>query len=151
MWSNNLILIILDQLLQLIAIYQNEWVHRDTLFWKQIITYFFSTLVVIILPYIDMWGLHLPESLSDDIITGVGILMAVVFFITSNGYIARIKAVNEVYQGLIEKLPPHCRRKTIKQIYPCFWGSVLSWRMMTLISIFMFLALIIIGITLLLV
>jgi len=98
-----------------------------------------------------MWGLHLPESLSDDIITGVGILMAVVFFITSNGYIARIKAVNEVYQGLIEKLPPHCRRKTIKQIYPCFWGSVLSWRMMTLISIFMFLALIIIGITLLLV
>ncbi len=138
-----------EELLHLLDIYQSEWEHRDTLFWKQIFTYFFSSLVVMLLPFMDAWGLRLPESIPIFIFPAIGLIMSVLFFIVSNGYVARLKAVNIPYQSLIEKLPAEYRRKKVGKLYSGAWGEVLNWRMTTIICTFMFLALVVIGIVLL--
>ncbi len=138
-----------EELLHLIEIYLSEWEHRDALFWKQIFTYFFSTLVVMLLPFMNVWGLHLPESIPNFIFPSIGIIMSVLFFIVSNGYIARLKAVSGPYQALIEKLPPQYQRKKINQLYPGEWGKILALQMTVTICTFMFLALVVIGIVLL--
>ncbi len=138
-----------EELLHLLDIYLSEWAHRDTLFWKQIFTYFFSSLVVMLLPFMKVWGLHLPESIPNFIFPAIGLVMSVLFFIVSNGYVARLKAVNIPYQSLFEKLPPEYRRKKVNQLYSGTWGEILNWRMGGIICGFMFLALIVIGIVLL--
>lgn len=134
-----------DQLLTLMEIYLSEWQHRDNLFFKEIFTYFFSSLVIMILPFADIWGLHLPEALPTWLFPGIGMVMAIAFFIISSGYIARFKALNDPYQALINKLPPSYRRKTIKELYPGALGKLLNWRMASFISVFMFLSLMVIG------
>ena len=138
-----------EELLHLLDIYLSEWEHRDTLFWKQIFTYFFSSLVVMLLPFMNAWGLHLPESIPNFIFPSIGIIMSVLFFVVTNGYLARLKAVSIPYQSLIEKLPPEYRRRKVNQLYSGTWGEILNWRMGGIICGFMFLALVVIGIVLL--
>lgn len=90
-----------DQQLTLMEIYLSAWQHRDNLFFKEIITYFFSALVVMILPFADIRGLHLPKALPTWLFPGIGMVMAIAFFIISSGYIARFKALNDPYIELI--------------------------------------------------
>ncbi len=138
-----------EELLHLLEIYLSEWEHRDTLFWKQIFTYFFSSLVVMLLPFMNAWGLHLPESIPNFIFPAIGLVMSVLFFIVSNGYLARLKAVHDTYQSLIEKLPFGYRENKVERLYPGVQGKILTWRMGAIICGFMFLALVVIGIVLL--
>lgn len=138
-----------DQLLSLMELYLSEWQHRDNLFFKEIFTYFFSSLVVMILPFADIWNLHFPKEIPQWLFPAIGMLMAVAFFIVSNGYIARLKALSDPYQKLIDKLPPELRREKVKDMYSGVWGAVMNWRMASFICWFMFLALLIIGATLL--
>lgn len=134
-----------DQLLELMEIYLSEWQHRDNLFFKEIFTYFFSSLVVMILPFADIWGLHFPEEVPRWLFPAVGMFMAIAFFIVSNGYIARLKALSDPYQELINSLPPKLQRKKITDMYSGVWGAVMNWRMAAFICLFMFLALMGIG------
>lgn len=138
-----------EQLLSLMELYLSEWEHRDSLFWKQIYTYFYSCLIVMLLPYFHGLGLYMPKGIPDFLFPFAGMIMALAFFIVSNGYIARLKALSEPYQNLITKLPSSYRRKTVRQLYPGIWGLVLNWRMTTFICSIMFLALEGIGATLL--
>lgn len=138
-----------EELLHLLDIYLSEWEHRDTLFWKQIFTYFFSSLVVMLLPFLNAWGLKLPDDIPDFIFPSIGLIMSVLFYIVSNGYLTRLKAVSVPYQALIEKLPLEYQRKKVDLLNPGVWGKILNWKMGILICTFMFLALLGIGIVLL--
>ena len=137
-----------DQLLTLMNIYLSEWIHRDSMFYKEIFTYFFASLVVMILPFADIWGLRLSPTLPAWLFPIAGILMAIIFLIISCGSIVRISALSDPYQLLINKLPEECRRKTVRQLYPGFVGKLLSWRMAAVVCGFMFVALIVIGLIL---
>lgn len=134
-----------DELLALMELYLSEWEHRDNLFWKQIFIYFFSTLVMMLLPFMDPWGLNLPDGLPNWLFQCIGLVMAFVFFIVSRGYIARLKALSDPYRNLIEKLPLNYRRKTVKELYPNWWGTVLNFRMASLVCSFMTISLLLIG------
>ena len=107
-----------DQLLNLMQIYLSEWMHRDSLLWKQIFTYFFATLVVMILPFADVWGFSLGDMVPNWIFPAVGILMSLAFFVIGKGYAVRLKAIGEVYDKLIQKLPKDYQRIKLKEINP---------------------------------
>ncbi len=104
---------------------------------------------LMLLPFMNAWGLHLPESIPNFIFPSIGIIMSVLFLIVSNGYLARSKAISISYQSLIEELPPEYQRKKVGTLYSGAWGEILNWRMGAVICAFMFLALIVIGIVLL--
>ena len=138
-----------DELLTLIGIYLSEWEHRDSMFWKEIITYFFATLVVMLLPFMNPWAMTFPEELPTFLFPCIGLIMTIAFFIISNAYIVRMKLMNTVYQDLINMLPPAYRRKQIRKVYHGIWGTILNCRMASFICYFMFFALTGIGTVLL--
>ena len=107
-----------DQLLNLIDIYLSEWTHRDSMLWKQIFTYFFATLVVMILPFANVWEFSLGEKVATWIFPAVGILMSLAFFVIGKGYAVRLTAIGKVYDNLIQKLPKDYRRIKLDEINP---------------------------------
>lgn len=136
-----------DQVLTLLGIYLSDWEHRDSIFWKQIFSYFTASLVVMVLPFIDMWGLKLPESIPDFLFPLVGLILAVIFCIVWNGYLIRLKALSDAYQDLLGMLPKKFRRSKVKEIAPN--NELMNKQMAALVCWTMFIALIVIGVALL--
>jgi len=133
--------------LTLLGIYLSDWEHRDSIFWKQIFSYFTASLVVMVLPFIDMWGLKLPESIPDFLFPLVGLALAVIFCIVWNGYLIRLKALSDAYQDLLYMLPKKFRRSKVKEIAPD--NELMDKRMAALVCWTMFIALMVIGVALL--
>ena len=100
-----------NELLTLIDIYLSEWSHRDSSLWKQVFTYFFSILVVSILPFTKIWGIDFDSLIPKWIYPIIGLALSVLFFIISTGYAVRLEAVGNIYKDLIKMLPQKYRRK----------------------------------------
>ncbi|MBE6675620.1 MAG: hypothetical protein E7594_02145 [Ruminococcaceae bacterium] len=107
-----------DQLMQLMDIYLSEWQHRDSLLWKQIFTCFFATLIVMILPFADIAGFSLGNTVPQWIFPVVGLMMAVAFFVIGKAYAVRLTATGIAYSRLSDKLPKEFRRVKLEEINP---------------------------------
>lgn len=137
-----------DQLLNLMDIYLSEWTHRDSMLWKQIFTYFFATLVVMILPFANIWEFSLGDKIASWIFPAIGILMSLAFFIIGKGYAVRLTAIGKVYDKLIQKLPKDYRRIKLEEINP---HSLANMRMSFFIVYLMSILLTALGIVLLII
>ena len=137
----------MENKLHLMDIYLAEWRHRDELFWKQIFLYFFATLVVMILPFIHPWELSLPSQVPQYLFPAVGCVMALVFFLVCQGYLLRLRCARMAYEELIQALPNY-RRPSVQDIQAGCWGNLMSKSMAGLITGVMFIALLLIGATL---
>lgn len=105
-----------EQLLNLMDIYLSEWMHRDLLLWQQVFKYFYAALVVMILPFIDLWGLNLSDIIPNWVFPVVGLVLSVFFFIVGKGYAVRLTAIGISYSNLIEKLPEDIQRLKLSAI-----------------------------------
>ena len=135
-----------DQLLHLMDIYLSEWQHRDSLLWKQIFTYFFATLIVMILPFADIAGFSLGDTVPQWIFPVVGLMMTVAFFVVGKAYAVRLTATGMAYGRLIDKLPKEYRRVKLEEINP---HSIVNARMAYFIVYIMSVLLVGLGIFLL--
>lgn len=134
-----------EHLLELWNIFLVEWQHRDSMFWKQVYLYFLSSLIVMLFPYIKIWKQDFTEKLPSHLFPIVGILMALLFFIICEGYIARLEALDIQIDKIRSQLPEEFKRKTVKEIRSGVWGKILNWRMTKVITRFMFIGLISLG------
>lgn len=98
----------------LMDVYLQEWCHRDTLLWTQVFKYFFSALVVIILPN-AVGGLGIEfGNIPTAVFRIVGILISLVFLYVALAYSKRLEASGKTYQNMIDMLPPEYRRVSLR-------------------------------------
>lgn len=136
----------IEQLISLMNMYLAEWSHRDAIIWKQVFAYFIACLVVMLLPFMTYFGINLGDTLPKWIFPAGGMVLAIFFYIVSRGYAIRLKAVGDIYQELIEKLPKDFQRKKVEDINE---NPIYRLHMCNLVVHVMFVALLIIGVVLL--
>ena len=125
--------------------YLQEYIHRDTHMWSQNYKFFFSALIVILLPNLtDYLGISLPEKLATHswIFPSIGIILSFVFLYVSLGLARRFTSVSETYNYLIKQLPSELQRKSIKDM-PI---KILNHSSAHVMSILMFISLLAIGV-----
>lgn len=134
------------ELLYLMEIYQNEWNHRDSMIIKHIYTYFFAILIIMILPYADIWGIKFSESLPNWLFPSIGIIMNFLFLFFGKAQAKRLKAIGDSYKKVNNMLPVHLQRIKLEKGNP---KSLLNKRMTNFLIYAMFILLLIIGVVLL--
>ena len=93
-----------EQIISLMAVYLDEWKHRDSLLWSQTFKLFYANLIIITLPYIaDFLGISLPQ-IDNKVFSIVGIIIAFVFLYISLGYSKRLNASSKTYAKMIKML-----------------------------------------------
>ncbi len=107
-----------DDLLKLMEIYLMEWTHRDSFLWKQVFKYFFAVLIVILLPFVDVWGIDFGGILPSFIFPLFGVLLSLIFLLVGRGHITRLSSIGKVYRHIIQQLPPEYRRDSLNHICP---------------------------------
>ena len=135
-----------DQLINLMNVYLSEWEHRDSMLWKQVFTYFFATLIVMILPFANIWDFSLGDKIEPWIFPVIGLLMTLVFSVIGKGYAIRLQAIGHTYGELIDKLPKEFKRQKIEQRTKC---CIMTKHFSNLIVDLMTVLLLILGIVLL--
>lgn len=100
---------------KLLSQYYEELKHRDTLFWKQVFAYFYATLIVGIVPFIEPLGLHLPDSFPRIIFPITGLVMSFCFLFISFAYAERLACIGKTYSDLLGMLPNEMQRISIEQ------------------------------------
>lgn len=122
----------------LMNVYLSEWSHRDTLLWHEIYTYFYSTLIVILLPNIAKFiGIDLPD-LPRLLFPIVGIILSIVFLYICLGYAKRLQAAGDSYQKIINMLPVKYRRVRVTKLpdgkyYRIRYAVLIPWIMFILL------------------
>ena len=104
-----------DQIISLMGVYLNEWSCREASLWKQVFVYFYSTLIVMILPYIEPLGFGEQKIINPIFFTICGIIMAIMFWIVAFAYAIRLKRVGDTYADLMKFLPEDFRRKAVAE------------------------------------
>lgn len=129
-----------DQLISLMNVYMSDINQRDSMFWKQIFTYFFVTIFVIMLPELTtIVDVH--ETLPNFLFRMIGMGLALIFLFISHAYIARMKCLSDVYMDMIDMLPPDFRRKRVSNLKDDIWHKLFDKRMSTFMSWIMFILL----------
>ena len=73
-----------QELLTLMSIYLDEWKHRDSILWKQTFTFFWATLIVMLLPFAAKYlQINIPDKLPQFLFPLIGIIMSFLFIIIS--------------------------------------------------------------------
>lgn len=114
--------------------------------WKQVFTYFFTTLIVMILPFANIWEFSLGNKIGLWIFPVIGLLMTLVFSVIGKGYAIRLQAIGHTYGELIDKLPKEFKRQKIEQRTKC---CIMTKHFSNLIVNLMTVLLLILGIVLL--
>ena len=102
-----------ENLLNLMEIYLNEWSYRCDLLWNQAFKYYYATLIVLFLPNISSFlGIDLYQfpSLSFRVIS---LILSLLYLYVSWGYSLRLEASGKTYQRIINMLPDELQRITI--------------------------------------
>jgi len=139
-----------EDILSAMGIYLDEYIHRDTHMWSQTYKFFFSSLVVMLLPYLtERIGIQIPDefALYTKIFPAAGIVLSFAFLYVSLSLAKRFNAVSQTYNKLINQLPEELRRVSIKDL-PC---KFLDRSPNNILLTCMFLVLLILGIILLIV
>ena len=134
-----------SELISLLNVYLDEWTSRNESLWKQIFTYYFSILIVMILPFMSSLGIDFGNIFPKWIFPAIGLALSFVFLIVSLGYSARLRLTSDIYRNLISKLDKEYQELTIKEVYPKCSAKILGCRITTLICWVMFITLFILG------
>ena len=134
-----------DQLIGLLNVYLDEWNSRNESLWKQVFTYYFSILIVMILPFMSSLGIDFGNVFPKWIFPAIGLALSLVFLIVSLGYAARLRLVSEIYRKLISNLDKEYQRLTLEEVYSKCTTKILGCRMTTLICWVMFITLFLLG------
>lgn len=102
-----------DESIKLMEIYLNEWKHRDNMFWKQVSTYFFAVLIVIILPFSNIWDIDLSFKIPNFVFPLIGMVLSLVFLVIGKSFADRLTWVSKTYESIINMLPKKYRRKEV--------------------------------------
>jgi hypothetical protein len=131
-----------DQIIALMDVYLNEWMHRDELLWSQVFRFFYATLIVTVLPNIATFvGITLPE-INSKIFPILGMLMALVFLYVGLGYGMRMGASSLTYEKMINMLGnEELERISIKDRSKMKWGYLFASPMSLVLVVTMFVAL----------
>lgn len=97
----------------LLNVYLSELIHRDQIFKDQVFKFFYTILIIMLLPNLALhFQLELPD-LPVFIYRLLGLFGAFIFLYISLGYAMRLQAASETYQNVINQLPINYRRKYI--------------------------------------
>lgn len=142
-----------EDILQLMDIYQNEWLHRDNGFYTQAFRFFYVALIMIFLPNLtDRLGFKFNnEELLKICSPIIGVIMCMVFLYVLLSNISRLKAVNQSYIKLNSQLPDDFQRIKVKEVSVIKKndGKYFMTQTTTFLSIMMFGSLSILGILIL--
>ena len=99
-----------SDVISLMDIYLNEWMHRDELLWTQAFKYFYATLVVLFLPNIASFlRIDLP-NIPVVLFPIIALVLSAVFLYVTIGYCKRLEASGMTYQKIINYLPGELQR-----------------------------------------
>lgn len=107
-----------ETIIQAMEHYFQEYIHRDNTMWSQNYKFFFSSLVVTLLPNLtENLGLSLPEKFASNtyIFPFIGITLAFVFLYVSHESARRFCSVSKTYNSLIKLLPTDLQRREIEE------------------------------------
>ena len=102
------------ELFQLMDLCLQEWIHRDLVLWKQVITYFWAALIVIVLPYTALLSETFPLPVWCFSI--IGFVLTVAFCWISLSHCARLRASGITYGKYLALLPPELQRVKIREL-----------------------------------
>ncbi len=129
-----------EMVINAMNLYIQEYIHRDSHMWSQSYKFYFSALVVTLLPNLtEGLGISLPEKLSnhDYIFPIFGMVLSFVFLYVSLGLAKRFLAISATYNRLVTMLPEELRRISIKDMPMKFLNHSVSY----VVIILMFLSL----------
>lgn len=69
-----------EELITLLSVYQNEFIHRDEILWKQCFRFFSASVAVILLPYIKIWDVDFENKVPKWIFPIIGIVCQRFFY-----------------------------------------------------------------------
>lgn len=96
--------------LSLLEIYLSELIHRDQIFKDQVFKFFYTILIIMLLPNLaEHFDLTLP-NLPVLIYRILGLLGSFIFLYISLGYAMRLQSASKTYQNIINQLPENYRR-----------------------------------------
>jgi len=132
-----------QDLIALLDVYLNEFIHRDNLLWSQVFKFFYASIIVMLLPNIsDFLSINLPPF-PVLLFRVLGLIMSVVFLYLALGYGKRLEASTSTYKMLIEKLKPNYQRIKLRNLK---FGRFFEIRTSYVVILFMFLSIIVIDI-----
>ena len=137
-----------DQILSLMSIYENEWEHRNNLFWSQTFRFFYLTVFIMALPNITSYLKITLPKLPPHFFPAIGFLVATLALYISIGYNKRLVAIANTYGNMINLLPEPYRRVKLVDIPN---GKYFVKRLTSIIPFIMYVISLIVGIVLILV
>ncbi|SCI44655.1 hypothetical protein [Romboutsia sp. 1001713B170207_170306_H8] len=103
-----------SDLIQLLNVYENEWMHRDTILWSNTIKLFLAGLIVTILPYTaELYNLRIPTTINMKIFPIIGIVFSVILFFISGAYASRLTAIGNTIRDIISMLEYRYQRQSV--------------------------------------
>lgn len=150
--SNN---VSLDQLINLLSVYNAEWSHRDKIMWSISFRLFIAALTVIILPYLAV--VHKVELPIDEWwFPLLGVLFAIYFLIVSLSYAVRLSAAGDSVANINKLLPSELQRERVaeqniplvkKRLNSIFNIRIAYWAPVIMFVLLLFLAILVFCIT----
>lgn len=126
-----------DTTISLLNVYLSEWSHREQYLWKQIFTFYYAILIMIIFPNLKEY-LKINLPIHDNFFRVIGLLLSLLFLYVSIAYVIRFQAIGNTYQSLINKLPKEYQRERIDTSK---YGRFFSLRITYIICVALFLTL----------
>ncbi len=137
-----------DTSISLLNLYFAEWSHRDQMMYAQMFKFFYSILIIILAPnLINYFQVDLPD-LPRSIFRLTGLLFSVMFLYFNLGNALRFKAISEIYQTIIDKLPEEYRRKEIESFK---FGKLFTLSLFFTVCLILFLCLFLLSIILIII
>ena len=87
-------------LLGLLNIYLEEWKHRDNIMWNQVFRIYYATLIITILPYIEILKNDSGNKFDNKICFWISLIMSFFFLYIGLAYGLRLKAIGDTYMKL---------------------------------------------------
>ncbi len=135
----------ISDVVALMDVYLNEWMHRDELLWAQTFKYFYATLVVLFLPNLaKFFQIDLPKF-PVLLFPIIALVLSIVFLYVTIGYCKRLEASGKTYQKLINYLPNELQRIPLND-QSIRHGKILSHPMSVILCSLMFAGLILLSI-----
>ncbi len=105
-----------SDIISLIHLYQEEWIYRDTMFWKHAFKLFYASLIVTLLPFLTETLNIKIMQISYTCYPIVGLIIAFVFLFFFLSDATRSKAAFDSYNKIMDQLPEHIKRRQIKDV-----------------------------------
>ena len=107
-------------LIHLMAVYEAERAHRDSMGWARTMKFFYATLIVIFIP--NFYFIQLQSPCLNRVFPVIGFFMAAFFMLVTIAGNKRIKNFWNVYKRISEEFPEWCQVEQING----FWGMSLN-------------------------